>query len=343
MVCGASKKAKRYAALRGKRQKATAHSVRFVHSAAAQPAAGCGRKIVSFVRHGQGEHNKHAEDWAIAKKTGNPYGPERLEEFPHLVDPRLTPLGESQAKELQPKAKSAAYESVDLIVVSPMKRATDTACLAFAHVFKERSAAAAENVLIGEELEPSIPIVAHELCRECFGGKNICDKRRSISEIAADYPYIDYSFCDGSEADIYYTQGGEYEESLIERCYRFMLWVAARPEQHIVVACHSGFLLAVFNGVLEIEDPAMSSWFDTGEMRTLQLDVLGNPHPWLVSTTVPVAPTYFTKLSDRFNRELQAKLEEERAWSRRLSLVTVGLAVAVVALSRRHVALRNAR
>ena len=54
--------------------------------------------------------------------------------------------------------------------------------------------------------------------------------------------------------------------------YRFMLWVGAREEKNIVVACHSGFLLNVFNSVIEFssqgaaatEADQMQSWFETG-------------------------------------------------------------------------------
>ena len=45
----------------------------------------------------------------------------------------------------------------------------------------------------------------------------------------------------------------------------------ARPERRIVVAAHSGFLLALFNAVLTVDDPAAATWFGTGEMRAVML------------------------------------------------------------------------
>ena len=35
---------------------------------------------------------------------------------------------------------------------------------------------------------------------------------------------------------------------------KFMMWIAAREESTIVVACHSGFLLNVFNSALEFDE-----------------------------------------------------------------------------------------
>lgn len=59
--------------------------------------------------------------------------------------------------------------------------------------------------------------------------------------------------------------------------YRFMLWLGAREEINIVVACHSGFLLNVFNSAIEFpsqaaadsKDDQMQSWFETGIVQML--------------------------------------------------------------------------
>ena len=86
--------------------------------------------------------------------------------------------------------------------------------------------------------------------------------------------------CDGSDGiDLLYERGGETRESLAERAYKFMLWMAARPESTLAVACHSGLLLALFNAVLDTDDAATKSWFETGEMRTLNIAVVGHPVP----------------------------------------------------------------
>ena len=127
------------------------------------------------------------------------------------------------------------------------------------------TAQAQHAVLLGRSnLRPSTPIVGNELCRESYARSpktpvdtpppegNICDKRSAsrhpltwggclaeltvrvtmlagpLSQIAADYPYIDWSLVDSRPTDVLYSQGGETLESFAERGYRFMLWLAAR-------------------------------------------------------------------------------------------------------------------
>ena len=73
MVADAAAKAHAYRVHRA----AAARAVRFVHvpDGSAPPAEAFAVKRVSFIRHGQGEHNLHDELWKAAGKPGNPYGP----------------------------------------------------------------------------------------------------------------------------------------------------------------------------------------------------------------------------------------------------------------------------
>ena len=73
------------------------------------------------------------------------------------TDALLTPAGEAQARALQPRTQPL---SPQLLVVSPLRRATQTGLLAFeAHVQAGR-----------------LPVIAHEGCHE-RGGKHTCDRR----------------------------------------------------------------------------------------------------------------------------------------------------------------------
>ena len=71
-------------------------------------------KRVYILRHGQGTHNKPS--WGGA----NPYS---------KVDPRLTPLGLEQAAGVLTRAPQLA--DAELLVVSPLARAVQTAAAAF--------------------------------------------------------------------------------------------------------------------------------------------------------------------------------------------------------------------
>lgn len=221
-----------------------------------------GWKRVSFIRHGEGHHNLAQAQWHRAGKPGEPYTMDNDPEF-RLMDPELTTLGQDQAVEL--RSRAANLEDVELIVVSPMRRAIQTALLGF------HTAIAA-----------GVPVIAQELCHE-IAGKHTCDKRKSVSELTAEFSKVDFSSLADQE-DPYWGDGNVREdlESIANRGADFVKWILRRPETCIVVATHSTWLLSLMNAVLEIvpeprdEDPATSvanlqTWFATGEMRTVLL------------------------------------------------------------------------
>lgn len=225
---------------------------------AAPPA--CWKRI-SFIRHGEGHHNIAQQEWRSANKPGEPY---TIDNDPTMKfrDATLTAVGEQQARDLQVRATSMS--DVELIVVSPMRRATQTALIAF-----------------NGNITSGVPVVAHELCHE-IGGKHTCDLRLSRQKLSDDYKMIDYSLLENEE-DPLWEDGLTREslESLADRASAFVRWILARPETRIVVASHSTFLMTLFNAVVELAEEDCSgcegnpqadyevrSWFGTGEMRT---------------------------------------------------------------------------
>lgn len=167
--------------------------------------------------------------------------------MPEIVDPPLTELGRQQAAGLQ---KRALDLSPSLIVVSPLSRATKTALIAFEHV-------------VGE-----VPIIAHEDTREKIG-VHTCDKRHSVREAKVEYPTVDYSLLH-SDADVLWSADKrESSQEVSDRAYSFMEWLRTRPEEEVVVATHSGWLLTLFNTVLTCDCEDLKTWFATGEMRSV--------------------------------------------------------------------------
>jgi len=212
--------------------------------------AGKNTKLVYLIRHGEGFHNLAQREWQEAKKSGEPYTLDTDPEFRYM-DPSLTPTGEAQASSLRDEA---AKTKVDLYVTSPFKRAIQTLERSFdpAHRPEEPRKAWCLEVL-------------HEQA-----GLHTCDKRRAISEIKEEYKWIDFSLVEDNE-DPYWGDGLKREtmEHLQERCESLVRWIQQREEKRIVVSTHSTLLFALTNGVLECQDPALSTWFNTGEMRPL--------------------------------------------------------------------------
>lgn len=208
-------------------------------------------KKVHFIRHGEGHHNVAQKNWRAANKPGEPYW---LETDPDLryIDALLTPYGEAQARTLREKTNKMHPE---LLVVSPLRRATQTGLIAFE-----------KHVKAGE-----LKTVAHELCHE-LAGKHTCDCRVAKSTLQASYPEVDYSLIT-SEEDPFWGDGStrETHEGLARRTAEFIQWLYSRPEQEVVVAAHSQFLFTLFNAVLVAPISEDAIWFGTAEMRSMAL------------------------------------------------------------------------
>mmetsp|Transcript_43377 Transcript_43377/g.131957 ORF Transcript_43377/g.131957 Transcript_43377/m.131957 type:complete len:170 (+) Transcript_43377:65-574(+) len=130
-------------------------------------------RTVHFVRHAQATHNLAAkEEGRIAYMD------------PTHHDARLTEGGMKQCDgRLREHAKSVAGE-VDLVLVSPCTRATDTALRGF-----------------GGDVSESVKWYALECLRE-KSGQHPCDGRRAVSQLKAEFPKINYSLMEDDE-DVY--------------------------------------------------------------------------------------------------------------------------------------------
>ena len=159
---------------------------------------------------------------------------------------------------LGPQARTQLL-SPPLLIVSPLRRATQTGLLAFA-----------PQVAAGK-----LPVLAHEGCHE-RGGRHTCDKRLSKSSLTRAHPAVSYALIEDEE-DPLWGDGAAREplEALARRGVGFVDWLLARPERCVAVAAHSAFLLALFNAVLDTaDDDAARGWFATGEMRTVLLSTV---------------------------------------------------------------------
>jgi broad specificity phosphatase PhoE len=208
-------------------------------------------KKVFFIRHGEGVHNVAQKAWKSANKPGEPY---TLDTDPEMryIDALLTAHGEAQARALQARAARTAPQ---LLVLSPLRRATQTGLIAYdSHISKR-----------------SIKVIAHELCHE-LAGKHTCDKRLPRTKLASLFDQVDYSLV-SDEEDPFWGDGARREphDELVARCAQFIRWLRDRPEREIVVAAHSQFLFSLFNAVLLVPVAQEAEWFGTAEMRTMAL------------------------------------------------------------------------
>lgn len=211
-----------------------------------------GAKVIHLIRHGQGFHNLLGDlyrdfgrsvDSTGTGKGENPYA------RPELLDPPLTAIGREQAKALRDKTKELP---VDLVTVSPLARAVQTAQLAMPHL---------------RGREDRAKWIAHPDVAETSGA-NICDRRRDKAEIMDDFPFVDFQLIE-SEQDDKWTEIREEARSVSDRGFNFLLWVRQREEVHVAVATHSAWLFTLLNTCITCEDPELNTWFLTGELRSL--------------------------------------------------------------------------
>mmetsp|Transcript_90008 Transcript_90008/g.141031 ORF Transcript_90008/g.141031 Transcript_90008/m.141031 type:complete len:261 (+) Transcript_90008:39-821(+) len=221
---------------------------KLIEANAVPPAAPS--KMVHFIRHGEGYHNVAQTEWRKQGKSAEPYDLEHDPDFKYL-DPDLTEKGVEQAKSLQQRTAEVKPE---LLVVSPMRRAIRTGLLAF------------ESQVSGGSLK----VLAQELLHETAGG-HTCDKRLPRTDLASEFQQVDFSLI--GEEDPLWSEVRETLPDLATRAARFIEWVMARPEQHVAVATHSGFLRSLLVAVLDPEEDPLDPHFATGEMRSFVLTV----------------------------------------------------------------------
>eukprot|EP00004_Rigifila_ramosa_P018386 TRINITY_DN4568_c0_g1_i3.p2 TRINITY_DN4568_c0_g1~~TRINITY_DN4568_c0_g1_i3.p2 ORF type:complete len:216 (+),score=56.16 TRINITY_DN4568_c0_g1_i3:4-651(+) len=177
-----------------------------------------GFKKVLWVRHAQGEHNVVAEHSGLDACRN-----------PALWDARLTAHGHQQAA-----AAAAVHQAVlakaEVVVVSPLSRCIETAT------------AMMERACPGRR----VAYVALEDVRESHGWY-WSEKRRSVGELKARFPSVDFSLIETEHDELWSETERETMAAITERAERALAFLRSRPEEHIVVVTHYGFLWTVWS------------------------------------------------------------------------------------------------
>eukprot|EP00039_Didymoeca_costata_P033224 m.41377 g.41377 ORF g.41377 m.41377 type:complete len:279 (-) comp9759_c0_seq1:51-887(-) len=193
----------------------------------------CRTKTIYFVRHGQATHNVRAEPLRESGCSHEDFMKQMQED--DEVDARLTEQGKAQAIEAA-KSVSAqqAHRTVDLVVSSPLTRALHTADLVF------------PKQLLKEHRKKDIPRVALEDFRE-INGLLLNGKRSGKPHLKQAFPHWDFSLVEHDDDKTWTAEQLEEMKSVAERAHNCLHWLLSRPEQHIAVVTHGGFLHAMLN------------------------------------------------------------------------------------------------
>ena len=213
-------------------------------------------KIIHFQRHGQGYHNLlgentralgHDIDIDDPDPTTNPFVK------PEIRDSPLTQKGRQEAAAERARA---AKLNPEVVVVSPLHRAVQTALISFA-----------------DHYHGGVPFVAHEGCREQLGLLT-CNRALPLSQTAFEFPQVDFGSCTAGEEDALWKPGArEHPVDEANRAYAFLTeFLMKRPERELAVVCHSAWLFSVCNAVVDCGgDDFLESWFETGEIRSVEM------------------------------------------------------------------------
>lgn len=175
-----------------------------------QPTGGA--RQVLFLRHGEGVHNA-TNDWTI-------------------VDPSLTPAGEAQADAL---AGSAVLADCELLVVSPLRRAIETAirALPWCGTWSATAAHGAGTPGFGRR------VMLLSLHSERWSAP--CDEGQHKHTLAETLPCVRGWEGFSELADEWSPTQENDRNWKQERVPQFKQWLAEQPERRIVVVGHGAF------------------------------------------------------------------------------------------------------
>lgn len=226
-------------------------------------------KVIHFQRHGQGYHNLIGEMYRELLGT-----PINLDDKNPSTNPFLrpemtdSPLTEKGRLECAARRSQASLLNPQVIVVSPLHRAIQTAQLSFADHMSATDANGKGDTGGG------IPWIAHEGAREQLGLLQ-CNKRRALSETRLEFPLVDFSemMQGGDEDTLWKPEERESPQEETERIYKFLTeFLMNRPEQEMALVGHSAWLFTMCNAVVECGDnPQLRCLFQTSEIRTMKL------------------------------------------------------------------------
>ena len=171
---------------------------------------------------------------------------------PEIVDSPLTEHGRAQCASQRSKA---SILNPEILIVSPLHRAIQTAQITF------------------EDFRGKVPFIAHEACREELG-LLVCNKRRPLSETIREFPDVDFSLVTSGEEDtLWNAEARECPVDKSKRIYSFLVdYIRHLPQKEIGVVGHSAWMFNMCNAVMDCgEDGELSSWFETAEIRSMQV------------------------------------------------------------------------
>ncbi|KAJ6089982.1 hypothetical protein N7467_005198 [Penicillium canescens] len=170
--------------------------------------------ILYLIRHGQGEHNVNNSN--------------------HLRDPLLTAKGKDEC--LQLREEFPFSKEISIVLASPLQRTIQTAAWVFAPELEQRQ--------LPFILVPGAQEISGFNCNHGWDEDRVKSQApKLVAEVAPDFEssQLDTALVDES----WNSKAGIYAHTLSAICKRaadLRRWLWNRPEEHIVLVTHGGFL-----------------------------------------------------------------------------------------------------
>lgn len=243
---------------------ATARDMDLIEAALAVRDVESYDKILILMRHGEAKHNAFERDYA--QKHGSSFEDANDDEN-YPADPMLT--GKGCGTMLKVSNRTATFFNKetgllpDLFVVSPLRRAIQSALISFPHDSPLTSLA-------------STPWICHPACMEQANG-NKSEFVSSPEELNQTFPGVDFDLFNQSlmRGDVYNSEKKvplfESKIDLMNRTDAFLEWLKERDERVVVVSSHATWLQSLCSFSLQYEDSDSKNleMFKKGEMRSV--------------------------------------------------------------------------
>ena len=165
------------------------------------------KQLLYLIRHGHALHNELYHTMGVSAFR-----------VPEVIDSPLTSVGHEQSLAL---GETIANYKIDLVLVSPLLRALDTAH----NIFKDHK----------------IPIRCEEFLREYPIGLDTCNQRSDINDMKKLFPTIDFTNITENE-DVYWSKKGETLEELDQRIQHIKTYLRSLPETNIAIVTHGSLM-----------------------------------------------------------------------------------------------------
>ena len=213
-------------------------------------------KVIHFIRHAEGFHNvadrKHGTDILKFENSGN-----------NFTDAKLTENGIRQSQALKKRIQNPKGSYAKWTIVNKVTENFEERYLDIDAIVTSTLSRAIETAFYGLPVSKNTIHIATELGRERVA-EYMCEKRRNLSEIEKDYPFVQITHATSEEDDRFDEK--ETEDDLLKariRARKFLKWLLFETAgTKFAYVSHFEFLQLIFDDFFKKVDNRRAAFRD---------------------------------------------------------------------------------